>query len=245
LIRVAVSHEMSPCGDTISRSGIVRIQRRVPKTMSTQNAFPFPYARRDSSRVRLLTPLVAREKLPSMRLRWPRGRTGLLLWCCSIALAGLGCAGVTRSDGLSFPAPEPSGTEPVTAAMKADRDTVRAGESFEILVRVRIAGGHHIYSTNALNGPFTPTTLDLILPAELKPVGKWVAPKPTTTKTGNLIYSESILFRRSLKVLLNTPPGLLSIKGALRCQACTEELCWPPGKIGVSTTVAVVSKTKE
>ena len=129
--------------------------------------------------------------------------------------------------------------------MKADRDTVRAGESFEILVRVRIAGGHHIYSTNALNGPFTPTTLDLILPAELEPAGQWVTPKPTTTKTGDRIYTDSNLFRRSLRVRLNSPPGLLSIKGELRCQACTEELCWPPGKIGVSTTVAVVSKTKE
>jgi len=220
---------------------IVRIQRRIPKENEHPKRFFFS---RRSSRARRLTPPVASEKLPLMRLRWSRGQT-LLLWCCSIALVHLGCAGVTRSDGLGFPAPEPSRTEPVTAAMKADRDTVHAGESFEVLVRVRIAAGHHIYSTNTIDGPFTPTTLDLILPAELEPVGKWVAPKPTTTKTGDRIYSDSILFRRSLKVRLNTLPGLLSIKGELRCQACTEELCWPPGKIGVSTTVAVVSKTKE
>ena len=80
---------------------------------------------------------------------------------------------------------------------------------------------------------------------DLAPVGKWVAPRPKTTKTGEQIYSDSILFRRALNVRLNTPPGLLSIKGELRCQACTEELCWPPAKIGVSTSIAVVSKTKE
>jgi hypothetical protein len=152
---------------------------------------------------------------------------------------------MTLSEGLIFPVPEPSRTEPVTAVMKLDRDTVRAGESCEVLVRVRIAAGHHIYSTNAIDGPFTPTTLDLILPADLEPVGKWVAPRPATTKAGERIYTDSILFRRSLKVRLNTPPGLLSIRGELRCQACNEELCWPPGKIGVSASVAVVSKTKE
>ena len=141
--------------------------------------------------------------------------------------------------------PRTSRTEPVTAAMKADRDTVRAGESFEVLLRVRIAAGHHIYSTNAIAGPFLPTTLDLILPADLEPVGKWVAPRPKTTKTGEQKYSDSILFRRALNVRLNTPPGLLSIKGELRCQACNEELCWPPAKIGVSTSVAVVSKAND
>ena len=180
-----------------------------------------------------------------MKTPWPRGWNGLILSYCSLTLAGLGCAGIARSDSLAFPVAEPSRIEPVTAAMKVDRETVRAGESFEVLVRVRIAAGHHIYSSNTLGGPFTPTTLDLILPADLEPVGKWGAPRPTTTKTGERIYSDSILFRRSLKVRLNTPPGPLSIKGELRYQACNEELCWPPGKIGVSTSVAVVSKTKE
>src|SRR5881394_2831293 len=106
-----------------------------------------------------------------MRLPLPRGWTGLLLWCCSVAHTGLGCAGITRSDIVIFPVPEPSRTEPVTAAMKLERDIVRPGESFEVLVRVRIAAGHHIYSTNAIHGPFTPTKLDLILPADLEPVG--------------------------------------------------------------------------
>ena len=182
---------------------------------------------------------------PPMRLPCPRGWHGLLLSCCSIALAGLGCAGMTRSEGLLFPVPEPSRSDPVTAAMKADPDTVRAGQRFEVLVRVRIAAGHHIYSTAAVDGPFTPTRLDLMLPVELETAGKWVAPRPAITKTGERIYTDSILFRRSLKVRLNTPSGPLSIIGELRCQACTEELCWPPGKIAVSTTVAVVSKTKD
>src|ERR1043166_9698817 len=180
-----------------------------------------------------------------MRFRWPPGCRELLFWCCNVALAGLGFVGMPRSEGLIFPVPQPSRTDPVTGALKADGETVWPGDGFEVLLRVRIAAGHHIYSTNALAGPFLPTTLDLILPAGLEPVGKWVAPRPKTTKTGEQIYSDSILFRRALMARLNTPPGLLSIKGELRCQACNEELCWPPAKIGVSTSVAVVSKTKE
>jgi len=174
-----------------------------------------------------------------MMTLWPRGWNGLILSSCSLALVGLGCAGIARSDSLTFPVDEPSRTEPVTAAMKVDRDTVRAEERFEVLVRVRIAAGQHIYGTKKIAGPFTPTSLDLILPADVEPVGKWVAPRPTKTKTGDRIYTDSVLFRHSLKVRLNTPPVLLSIRGELRCQACDEESCWPPGKIGVSTTVSV------
>jgi len=180
-----------------------------------------------------------------MNSPWPSKWSGLFLWFCGMALTGAGCVGNPHFRSSVFEVPEPSSAEPVTAAMKTDQPTARPGDTFDVMVCVRIAGGHHIYSTNAVAGPFTPTTLNLVVPAGLEPVGGWIVPSPATTKTGQRVYTDSLLFRRSLKVRLNTPPGVLSIKGELRYQACTEELCWPPGNIGVSASVAVVSTTKE
>ena len=126
--------------------------------------------------------------------------------------------------------------------MMFDRTNVLAGKFVEILVHVRIAGGYHIYGTGSVAGPFQPTTLTLDLPQELKPAGDWIVPQPTVTRSGEKIYTDSLLFRRRLQVRLNAPKKLLSIKGEVQFQACEEELCRPPVKVALSASVAVVSK---
>lgn len=164
-----------------------------------------------------------------------------LLCLGSIPFAG-GCGTVPKSDAAIPTAPEPSRVEPVTAAIGLDRPSVPAGKSFEIVVQVRIAGGYHIYGTGSVAGPFLPTTLTLELPEELKPAGDWIVPHPTVTRSGEKIYTDSLLFRRRVQVRLNAPEKMLSIKGELQFQACEEELCRPPAKIALSASVAVVSK---
>jgi len=162
----------------------------------------------------------------------------LLGWlgCGWMVLAAPGCANRAHSHA------QPSHAEPVTAAMMTDCQTTRAGETLELSVRVRIAGGYHIYSNRPPHGPFSPTTLVLRLPEELEAVGDWLASSPTTTKTGEEVYIESVLFRRRLKVRSNAGHKVLSIKADLLYQACNDELCWPPGKIRLSASVAVVSE---
>jgi len=125
--------------------------------------------------------------------------------------------------------------------MKSALPEVRAGEKFEILVRVEIAGAHHIYASNVAGKPFIPTTLDVTLPRGVEALGKWIGPEPTRRRNGELVYTDSVLFHRSLKVRANVPPGLLSIKGELQYQACTEELCWPPRTIQLSSSISVQS----
>jgi len=161
----------------------------------------------------------------------------------SVAVAANGCARVLKFEAPLPAAPEPSRVEPVTAAMGFDRSSVYPGETLEILVRVRIAGGYHIYGTGSVAGPFSPATLSLELPDALTMAGDWIVPRSTVTRSGESIYTDSVLFRRRVKVKLNALEKRLSIKGELRCQACDEELCRPPGKIALSASVAVVSKS--
>jgi DsbC/DsbD-like thiol-disulfide interchange protein len=133
----------------------------------------------------------------------------------------------------------------VTVATLADPPTVSPGDTFQLVVRVRIASGYHIYSTKASEGSFSPTSLTFILPDELAFAGDWVFPPPIITQTGESVYRDSVLFRRQVKVQLNAVPKQLSIKGELLCQACNPDLCFPARKLPISASVAVVSKTKK
>ena len=140
-----------------------------------------------------------------------------------------------------FALPKPSSSQPVTAAMKSASSEVIAGETFEILVRVEIAGAHHIYASNVVGKPFVPTTLEVMLPRGVEALGNWIGPEPTRKRNGELVYTDSVLFRRQLRVRANVPAGPLSIEGELHYQTCTEELCWPPRTIQLSSSISVQS----
>ena len=165
-----------------------------------------------------------------------------LLLLVGVAFAVHGCATVANSGSAPPQAPAPSQVEPVTAAMEFDRPIAVPGQALDLLVQVRIAGGHHIYGIKPMPGPFLPTALSLDLPVELEPVGAWAVPRPIIKKGGERIYRDSILFRHRVRVSLNAPAKQVSIKGELQFQACNEELCRPPEKIALSASFAVVAK---
>ena len=202
----------------------------------------------------VLTQKATRRSVPFMNSREPFRRRVHYLSRTSVVLLLLiaivtGCASrmvpetkVTITDA-QFALPKPSSSQPVMAAMKAEPPEVLAGEAFEISVRVEIASAHHIYASNVLGKPFVPATLDVTLPRGVEAVGKWIGPEPTRRRNGDLVYTDSALFRRPLKVHANAPAGPLSIKGELSYQTCTEELCWPPRTIQLSSSIRVqVSK---
>lgn len=212
----------------------------------------------------LLTPQPVPRSVPSMNspksTKWrvqflPSPLT--VLWVLIVAATGCSTvpalrrsverntgAVVTETQGTiadtQFALSKPSSSQPVTAAMKTTPTEVRAGEIFEILVRVEIAGAHHIYASNVVGKPF-PISLNVTFPGGIEASGDWIAPAPSRTKTGELVYTDCVSFRRSLKVGSNVPGGPLSIKGELLYQACTEELCWPPRTIKLSSSVTVRS----
>jgi hypothetical protein len=206
--------------------------------------FILPYRRLESAGVRQIPRIENFE-----RARRINSAIQLIKICATLLVLAcgfleLGCTSITHPQTLDFEAGEPSETEPVTAAMRVDHQTVCEGETFRLLVKVRIAGGHYIYGTNAVQGPFTPLKMKLFLSGTLEPAGDWVVPEPTVTRTGERVYISQVLLWQPLRVRLNTPTQTLSIKGELLCQACSEELCWPATEIALATSVEVVSKTK-
>lgn len=141
--------------------------------------------------------------------------------------------------GDRFALSEPSSSQPLTAAMNSSSPEVVAGERFEIVVRIKIAAAHHIYASNLVDKPFIPATVDLALPRGVETLGDWSGPEPTRARNGAFIYVDSVVLRRPLRIRANVPSGVLSIKGELHYQACTEELCWPPRTIKLVASIQV------
>jgi len=194
--------------------------------------------------VRLSVPFMSSREPVERHLRCPSRSSAVLLLLLAVVL---GCAPRITSEkkktvtGADFTASKPSSGRPVVAGMQSAPPEATPGGTFEILVRVEIAGAHHLYASNVVGQPFLPVALDLILPDGVEASGDWIGPEPTRRRNGEFIYTDSVLFRRTLKVRVNVPAGSLSIKGELHYQTCTEELCWPPRTIQLSSSVSVYS----
>lgn len=171
-------------------------------------------------------------------------------FAAAVLVCTAGCASRTesqhrepvRSIPVVFLEPAtPSASEPVTAVMQAVPEEVAAGGSFELLVRVAIAGAHHVYARVPEDSPFSAARLELNLPPGLEALDDWSRSEPVQRRPGQLVYTESAWFRRRFRVVSKPPDGVLTIKGALHYQACTEELCWPPGVLPLSASLRTAS----
>ena len=139
------------------------------------------------------------------------------------------------------PVPDPSPGEPVTAAMTIQPNRAAIGETVEVLVRVRIASAHFIHAPGEAGGPFVPVAVNVTLPAGVEPVGDWQLPPPEKGRGNSLVYRDSVVLRRSLKVVSSSAPETLTVTGELRYQVCTDELCWPQGKLQLSAPLTIHS----
>jgi hypothetical protein len=138
-----------------------------------------------------------------------------------------------------FAISDPSPSEPVTAAMKIRPDSATAGETVEILVHARIARGHYLHATSDPGETFVAVAMGATIPNEIETLGDWQLPAPEVGQGNALVYRNSIVLRRSLKLLSSAPPQTLTIVGELQYQVCTDELCWPTGKMKLSAPLVI------
>ena len=142
--------------------------------------------------------------------------------------------GADESADIQFSVPDPSPNEPVKAMMKIDPENVPAGETVTVFVSVRIARAHYLHAVNNSDKTFIPVAVNVPLPKGIEAAGEWQFPTPDKVHGNALGYRDSMLMRRSLKVLSSATQQTLLLTGELSYQACTDELCWPPGKIALS-----------
>lgn len=130
-------------------------------------------------------------------------------------------------------APEPSQGEPVKAVMEC-RST--GGDTAELLVAVRIAGTYYLHAEADHGGTFAPLEVEATLPSGVEFAGNWDFPAPVKER-GIGIYRSSVLLKRALKVTSAMADS--KVTGAVRYQACNDELCWPPGKLELSARLSI------
>jgi len=119
--------------------------------------------------------------------------------------------------------------------------TVRAGEPGppELRVSVRIARAHYLHADAGDGGKFAPLAIEAELPAGVSAVGDWSFPPPEDAGGGKPVYRDAVLLRLPLAVAPDASPGTRTVVATLRCQACNEELCWPPSKLDLSAPLVI------
>jgi hypothetical protein len=136
-------------------------------------------------------------------------------------------------------APDPSPNQPVTATMKVRPEILASGEAGEILVSVRIAGEYYVHAAKNPGEPWVPLAISVPLPDGLEFVGDWHVPTPQKGHGGALVYRDSALLRRGLRIGLKAAPRVVRVSGDLHYQACNDELCWPPRTIHLSAPLSI------
>jgi hypothetical protein len=126
---------------------------------------------------------------------------------------------------------EPSPEEPVTAKMVIRPEHLDFGEAAELRVYVRIAGAHYLHAAKNPGEPWVPLAVNASLPDGVEFLGDWQLPPPEKGHGDALVYRNSILLRRTLRVRLKTPPRVFRVSGEFRYQVCNDEVCWPPRTI--------------
>ena len=167
----------------------------------------------------------------------------------ALAATALSCAhapgppNVAQSSPINLPSlPEPSPSEPVKAAMTVRPENVSAGDVAELLVYLRIAKAHYLHAPAKSSGYAIAVTMDAVLPDGVEAAGDWIFPPPLKGQGDSLIYRDSLILRRAIRVSSRAAPQTLMLTGSLRFQACTDELCWPPALIQVSAPLVIQSK---
>jgi hypothetical protein len=117
--------------------------------------------------------------------------------------------------------------------------SVSAGGTVEIQVAVRVARAHYVHAASGPGDRFTPLGIDVALPAGVEASKGWVFPAPQNGRTGAPEYRDAVLLKRTVTVLPTVAPQTLVFRGELRYQACTDELCWPAGRLKLSAPLVI------
>jgi Thiol:disulfide interchange protein DsbD, N-terminal len=136
--------------------------------------------------------------------------------------------------------PEPDARHPVVATAEVTPATGHPGQSWVVIIRVKLAPAWHIYAAQGPNGSGIRTTLELRLPKAIEADGQWSYPKPISGSDGQMIYEGALEFRRKLRVRPDAAAGPISVACELGYQACNPVSCRPPTKLELVARAEVV-----
>jgi DsbC/DsbD-like thiol-disulfide interchange protein len=121
--------------------------------------------------------------------------------------------------------PQPDEMNPVTL----NAQTVHAGDSIAIIVKVSMAPGWHIYAYVSPSQPYIAIDQILQLPENVSAVGEWkkTEPEASSSDPGVLIYeNEAMFIHKAVKLAKAKKDGIIT--AGLYYQSCNLRQCLPP-----------------
>jgi len=166
----------------------------------------------------------------------------LVLLLTAVACSKPGSAPEPNNTAGTSPSPPRITSEGVVKAA-AQPVEIPAGGSADAIVRLTIQSGYHVNANPPTFAYLKATVLELT-PSDGVSDGQIYYPKPVERK---FAFAEKPLSvyegETDLKVSLKADPaakkGERSIAARLRIQACDEQVCYPPGTIGLQIAVNV------
>ncbi len=140
--------------------------------------------------------------------------------------------------------PEPDPEHPVASYAELLPRKVIAGETLDLVVRVKTAPTWHIYATTGSKGPGIPTALKLETPKGIRPEGEWIGPEPSRGLDGQMIHEGTFEFRRKLRVKSDAALGSIRVLCEFSYQACNLRACQPPAKDNLEATATIIGRSR-
>ena len=140
--------------------------------------------------------------------------------------------------------PEPDSEHPVVSHAELSPRKVKAGESLDLVVRVKTAPTWHIYAAEGSRGPGASTALKLELPKGIKPEGEWTGPESSRGLGGQMIHEGAFEFRRKLRVDRDAAQGSIRVLCEFSYQACNLRSCQPPTKNNLEAKAMITARSR-
>lgn len=130
------------------------------------------------------------------------------------------------------------------------KDSVHAGETFKVAVRLAIGRGWHINANPASDELLIPTSLEIADDTGAFHVLDIAYPDPQMVRLGFsesdvAVYSESALVGALVQADARLKPGTCKLKGTASWQACNDVSCLPPESRAFEILIVVVAPGKE
>jgi hypothetical protein len=134
----------------------------------------------------------------------------------------------------------PTGTNRVTASAIIQPNPASPGDSITVLVKLRIAPGHWIYSMDNSGSANLPTALVVPPWVPFRSVGNWRRPEPKSKEDGSKTYSGEVVFQHRFTMEPGAAEVTQKLPITISYQVCSEALCWPPATISLVPELNVV-----
>lgn len=139
---------------------------------------------------------------------------------------------------------ESIGAGPVSVSARVTPSSARPGDIVTVTVTLQHAEGWHSYARVPRSSPYVTNRVELELPPELVPVGRWELPAgaPLAGEAGVLALEGRAVYRRHVRVAAGAS-GEADLLARVTFMTCDDMSCLPVESVAVTVSLDVTAAT--